>query len=302
MNSPKRLKRISTGRLKHQHWLYKIPKKLVTKLKKTSTERSCAVCGKEIMNSDVTEHSYHCNLCDDFYMCETCFKRRMYQDSLKISALDTKLVYENLREPPECKCFKCGIEIKVEYGSISYFAVDELIANDCSFIACCKCVTDGAEEKDQTESPPQDISREVISEGHNHPDHGPQLVVHPPPGIEPDPYPQRRNIKRDLQVHEAEKLRAIILEEQEGKVKATNGEERGLQSVDVQPLQLGQESYPQRGKIPRELQVLELEQRTQEVERKMTQEGTTKSEDSAICDARMEREARNASGKLQIKY
>lgn len=38
------------------------------------------------------------------------------------------------------------------------------------------------------------------------------------------------------------------------------------------------ESYPQRGKIPRELQVLELEQRTQEVERKMTQEGTTKSE------------------------
>lgn len=74
------------------------------------------MCGKEIMNSDVTEHSYHCNLCDDFYMCEICFKRRMYQDSLKISALDTKLVYENLREPPECKCFKCGIEIKVEYG------------------------------------------------------------------------------------------------------------------------------------------------------------------------------------------
>lgn len=88
-------------------------------LKESSTQRSCAVCRKGIMDSDVTEHSYHCNLCDDFYMCETCFKRRMYlveKDSLKISALDTKLVYENLRETPECKCFKCGIEIEVEYG------------------------------------------------------------------------------------------------------------------------------------------------------------------------------------------
>ncbi|XP_066029461.1 uncharacterized protein [Pocillopora verrucosa] len=249
----KRSEYIDTGKLKHEHWLYKQQTTSVIKFKKDITKSSCAVCRRRLEDPNFPEETFKCSRCPDFNICKSCFNRQNYpgqQNSRKISSSDMKLVSEKVCLPSECRCFKCRIKIEIKLGSIAFFDVDELIKRKFSFIACCRCIVgptngpEGMKEAPKRNTELADQPRQGAAAN----DDGPMLVYDPHGLLEPDRFPQRGIRQRELVVQGNAELAAQPRQE------AATYDDGPMLVYDPHGL-LEPDRFPQRGIRQRELVV-----------------------------------------------
>ncbi|XP_066029185.1 uncharacterized protein [Pocillopora verrucosa] len=276
-----RFGRIETSQMIHLHYLNKVPTRIVRRKNGITVESRCVVCRIGIQDPNVPENSFLCNFCLDFYMCETCFMRREYagrESSWLICPADTMIVARLHDSPPGNECSICRIEIE---NSIAFYAVDELIERQCSFIACCRCIMgpinghEGIQEALQRNAELADRPRQEANDG------GPMLADHSHGLLVQEQFPQRRIIQRELEVQ-----RIAELANQLGQEEAGNGpinghegiqealqrnaeladrprqEANGIHWIDGGPMLANQphglqaqEQFPQRRIIQRELEV-----------------------------------------------